>query len=156
MENSISHIFEQYPNKLREDLIPILNDIQQEFGYLPEQALQEVSAFLSLSVNKVYGVATFYDNFRFVRQGKFHIRVCTGTACKMENASVLVTELEKQLKINPGQTDPDFAFSLEVVSCLGGCSAAPVIEVNGDYFIEFKATDLKFILSQLRAKVELL
>jgi len=156
MRKKLAHILDRFPNKLREDLIPLLSDIQSEFGYLPQDAIVEVSKYLSISLNKVYGVATFYDTFWFSPKGKFHIKVCNGTACKIENSTLVISEIEKQLKINAGHTDSEGNFSLEIVSCLGGCAQAPVMEINQEFHIRIKISELKYILAQCNAKAEMI
>jgi len=156
MGANIKDILAQYPNKLREDLIPLLGSIQEELGYLSEDSILQVSNHLSISVNKVYGVATFYDSLRFAPQGKFHIRVCNGTACKIDNSPAILAELQRLLKIKPNETDKEGLFSLEVVTCLGGCGVSPVVEINGMYYPSIKASSLKSILEKYRAKADLL
>lgn len=152
MESNLKHIFEKYPNKQREDTITILQNIQNDFGYLSEEHIIAVSRYLNISVNKIYGVATFYDNLRFAPKGKYHIRICNGTACHVGGASVLLKELIKHLEIEPGETDKDGFFSLEAVSCIGACGLAPVIEVNGEYHANVGLYDIKKILDIYREK----
>ncbi|MEE4177266.1 MAG: NAD(P)H-dependent oxidoreductase subunit E [Bacteroides sp.] len=152
MPPSIDSILERFPNKQREDLIPMLQEIQDEFGFLSEEIINHVGAYLSISVNKIYGVATFYDNFRFGPTGRFHIRLCHGTACHVAGASTFIQELEKQLKIKSGETDKEGLFSLEVVSCVGACGLAPIIEINGEYFTQLTSEKLNDILQSFRIK----
>lgn len=152
MQPSIESILEKFPNKQREDLIPLLQKIQDEFGFLSEEIITRVGAYLSISVNKIYGVATFYDNFRFGPVGRYHIRLCHGTACHVAGSSTLLQELEKQLKIKSGETDKEGLFSLEVVSCVGACGLAPLIEINGEYFTGLTLARLNEVLDSKRAK----
>lgn len=152
MPPSINAILERFPNKQREDLIPILQEIQDEFGFLSEEIIYRVGQYLSISVNKIYGVATFYDNFRFGPSGKYHIRLCHGTACHVAGSSTFIDELEKLLKIKPGETDKEGLFSLEVVSCIGACGLAPIIEINGEYFTRLSPNNLNDIIQSFRAK----
>ncbi|MBW6479613.1 MAG: NAD(P)H-dependent oxidoreductase subunit E [Bacteroidales bacterium] len=150
MDPKLSSIFESFPNKQRDDLIPLLHKIQDQFGFLSEELIIEVGKYLDISVNKIYGVATFYDNFHFGPRGKFHIRLCNGTACHVTGSSYILSELEKQLKITDGETDKSGLFSLEVVSCIGACGLAPLIEINDEYFTRLTPESLKEILNHFR------
>ncbi len=111
-------------------LIPILQRTQEIFGYLPRKAMEEISAFLELPESEVYGVATFYDQFRFHPPGKHPIKVCMGTACHIRGASVILESWERRLSIKFGQTTPDREFSLDRVACVGCCALAPVAVVG--------------------------
>ena len=155
MKQSLEHIFENFPNKQREDLIPLLQQIQDSFGYLSEDIIRQVGTFLGISINKIYGVATFYDNFRFGPLGRFHIRLCHGTACHVAGAGTILRELEKLLKIKDGETDKGGLFSLEVVSCIGACGLAPLIEINHEYFMNISLDDITGIIRSLREKDEM-
>lgn len=150
MDPKLSSIFENFPNKQRDDLIPLMHKIQDQFGFLSEELIIEVGKYLDISVNKIYGVATFYDNFRFGPKGKFHIRLCHGTACHVAGSSHILSELEKQLKISNGETDKIGLFSLEVVSCIGACGLAPLIQINDEYFTQLTPDSLKEILNHFR------
>jgi len=152
MKQDLEPIFLKFPNRLREDLIPMLQMIQDKFGYLSKDIIREVGFYLDISVNKIYGVATFYDNFRFGPVGRYHIRLCHGTACHVAGASTLLQELEMQLRIGSGETDKDGLFSLEVVSCIGACGLAPLIEVNQEYFTNLSHENIKNLISQFREK----
>lgn len=150
MDKNLKNIFNQFPNKNREDLIPLLQKIQDDSGFLSEETIIEVGKYLGISVNKIYGVATFYDNFRFGPQGKYHIRLCNGTACHVAGSDSLIRELEKKLHISNGETDKEGLFSLEVVSCIGACGLAPLIEVNGEYHTHLTIKKLNALLDFIR------
>jgi NADH-quinone oxidoreductase subunit E len=150
MELELESIYKFFPNRQRDDLIPMLHKIQEQYGYLSEELILELAEYLDISVNKIYGVATFYDNFRFHPKGKFHIRLCHGTACHVAGATTILSELEKQLKIKNGETDKAGIFSLEVVSCLGACGLAPLIEINNEYFTSLTSGSIKSILDHFR------
>ncbi|TVR40163.1 MAG: NAD(P)H-dependent oxidoreductase subunit E [Bacteroidia bacterium] len=152
MENEIDQIFNRFPNRQREDLIPIMQAIQDVKGYLSEEIIARVGDYLEISVNKIYGVATFYDNFRFGPVGRYHFRLCHGTACHVAGANTLLKELEKLLKIRDGETDKAGLFSLEVVSCVGACGLAPLIEVNEHYHTNITMESLKELVRTLRDK----
>ncbi len=148
----MEHIFEKFPNGRREDLIPILQTVQDEKGFLSEQVIKDVGKYLDISINKIYGVATFYDNFRFGPVGKYHFRLCHGTACHVAGASTLLRELEKLLKVGTGETDQHGLFSLEVVSCVGACGLAPLVEVNDEYYTNISLDSLKELVKSIREK----
>ena len=152
MESDLEHIFKKFPNGKRDDLIPILQAIQDEKGYLSEATIDEVGKYLSISINKIYGVATFYDNFRFGPVGRYHFCLCQGTACHVAGASTLQKELEKLLRITTGETDKSGLFSLEVVSCVGACGLAPLVEVNDEYYTNITLESLKELVRTIREK----
>ncbi len=156
MESDFQQVFEQFPNKRREDLIPLLQHIQDIHGFLSEEIIKKVGTYLDISVNKIYGVATFYDNFRFGPVGKYHIRLCHGTACHVSGAGTLLKELEKILRIKDGETDKQGLFSLEVVSCIGACGLAPLLEINEQYYTNITLESLKELLVSFREKENLL
>lgn len=148
----IKKVFEKFPNRRREDLIPLLQAVQDNQGYLSEETISDVSKYLDISINKIYGVATFYDNFRFGPIGKYHIRLCHGTACHVNGSGLLLKELCRLLKITDGECDKNGLFSLEVVSCIGACGLAPLIEVNEVYHTNLTIESLKQIIVSLREK----
>jgi len=114
-------------------LIPILQDIQDEYGWLPEQAFVKTSRQLDIPLVNLYGVATFYNEFRLKPIGNYHISVCMGTACHVQGAPRILSELERKLEIADGEITPDEKYSLETSSCFGCCAIAPAIMVNGEY-----------------------
>lgn len=115
----------------RDELIPILQDIQDVFGYLPSDAMREAARFLRVPEAVVYGVATYYAQFYLTRQGKHKIKICQGTACHVRGARRIMDAVTRKLGIGPGETTPDYRFSLERVACFGSCALAPVVVVNG-------------------------
>ena len=133
-ENSIDSIIEKFPDIRQESLIPLLQVIQDTNGYITEDAISKIGKHLNISTSKIYGVASFYNQFRFSPKGKYHIQVCYGTACHVLGASTVLKELEKILKIKDGETTKDGIFSLEVQTCIGGCGQAPVIAINGNFY----------------------
>jgi NADH-quinone oxidoreductase subunit E len=116
--------------KERENLIPMLQEIQDRFLYLSPEAVQAVADHLELSENDVYGVATFYAQFRFVPPGLHHIKVCEGTACHVRGSDRILDAISRSTGLEPGQTSDDGAFSLERVACFGSCALAPVVVVD--------------------------
>ena len=111
-------------------LISLLQDVQEEFGFLEEDALSAVADALNLPLSQLYGVASFYSQFYFEPRGKHVIRVCTGTACHIRGAPAIQAKLEEELGIRAGETTEDLAFTLETVNCVGCCALAPVVTVN--------------------------
>jgi len=143
-----SKIFENYQPNDRSTLIPLLQDVQNIYGYLPENALRDVSDFVKIPLSRVYGVATFYNQFRLMPLGENIIRVCRGTACHVKNSANMLFALESELGISAGQTTRDKKFTLEVVNCIGACSIAPVILVNDDYHGKISVKDIPKILKK--------
>ena len=156
MNTKINTILQRFPNARREDLIPILQEIQEEAGYLSEEAITRVGAFLGLPTGKIYGIATFYNQFTFLPRGKYHLRVCRGTGCHVESGTALVREIEKQLKIQEGEISRDNLFSYEQVSCMGACSKGPVLSVNDIFYTGITPADIKTIIQSTRKKEETL
>ena len=115
-------------------LIPILQDIQEEYGYVPGVAIATIAGRLGISGDVIYGVTTFYSQFRFNPPGRHHIKACLGTACHVRRGSMLLEAIERRLGISHGETTPDGLFSLEKVACLGCCALAPVIVVDDQVF----------------------
>jgi NADH-quinone oxidoreductase subunit E len=122
-------ILGRYPEEPRA-LISVLQDIQLHYRYLPRVALERVAGALRVPLANIYGVATFYKAFSLTPRGERELRVCTGTACHIRGAPLILGELTKRLGIRPGQTTDDLAFSLEAVNCVGACALAPVVVVN--------------------------
>jgi NADH-quinone oxidoreductase subunit E len=151
---STESIFPNYPDATADDLIPILQDIQYEEGFLSEEAVREVSSFLHLPASRIFGVATFYNQFRFTPTGKFHISVCRGTACHVLGSATVLEEIEKKLKIKAGNTTRDGLFSIEVVACIGACGLAPVIAINGEFHAKVDRNSIHKIIDDLSAKTE--
>jgi NADH:ubiquinone oxidoreductase subunit E len=116
---------------MRGATIPVLQKAQEELGYLSEETISEIAEFLGLTKNEVYGVATFYAQFRFERQGEHTIKCCQGTACHVQGGKRIMEAIEQELKLEPGQsTTSDYKFSLERVACFGSCALAPVMVVD--------------------------
>lgn len=144
------YIIEKYPKFERSNLIPILQDVQEECGFLPEKALKEIAIHLGIPLSSVYGVATFYNQFRLTPLGKNIIRVCRGTACHVKNSANILTALENELGICAGQTTRDKLFTLETVACIGACSLAPVININDEYYGRISIKEIPKIINKYR------
>jgi NADH-quinone oxidoreductase subunit E len=133
MSSAVEDVLGRFAGSGREHLIPILQAVQEADGHLSREAVMAVSRHLDLPPSKVFGVATFYNQFRFQPKGRFHIQVCRGTACHVKGSAAVLESLKRALKIEAGQTTKDGLFSLEVVACIGACGLAPVISVNGEF-----------------------
>lgn len=143
---AIEHILERFSGAKRDSLIPILEAIQDEQGFLSEESIIQVSRFLRLPASKIFGVATFYDYFSFAGAARYRIKICHGTACHVMGSATVIQHLTCELGIQPGKTSRDGLFSLEVVSCIGACGSAPVMMVNDIYFAHTTREDLKRII----------
>ncbi len=151
MEERLESIFSSYEGK-QEELIPILQRMQEEFGYLSEEVMSEISKFTGAPEGRVYSVATFYTQFRFTPIGRNHIMVCRGTACHVRGAPTILEELEKQLGIKEGEVTPDTEFSLETVACIGACGLAPNIVINKNTYGHLTKQRISEIIADLRPK----
>ncbi|MBI5680398.1 MAG: NADH-quinone oxidoreductase subunit NuoE [Methanobacterium sp.] len=142
MEKTLEEILSSY-NGEKSELIPVLQDIQSNFGYLSEESIIEVSKFLNMPESEVYGVATFYAQFRFDPIGRKHIMVCKGTACHVLGASQIIEGIERHLGINEGEVTFDLEYSLESVGCLGCCALAPCAMINDNVESKIGLKDIK-------------
>jgi NADH:ubiquinone oxidoreductase subunit E len=154
MNIDLDVILKKYKQGKREDLIPLLQEIQESQGYISEEAIVKVGNFLGLSTTKIYGLATFYDRFRFFPAGKIQIRICNGTSCFMNGSQALISKMQEETGVLPGQTTRNGIFSYEIVSCMGGCHNGPVINVNGQFHIHVKAEQLPDLLKKLKYIIE--
>jgi NADH-quinone oxidoreductase subunit E len=118
----------------KSDLIPILQEAQESFGYLPAGVMQKVARFLRLPESVVYGVSTFYAQFTFVPTGRKRVSVCRGTACHVRGGARILREVEKRLGIKPGETTADMEYSLETVACIGACALAPTMRIGKETY----------------------
>ena len=128
------------------DLIPILQRVQQKDGYLSEAGIREISEYLGLSENRVFGVASFYSQFRFTAPGRHSIRVCLGTACHVRGGQILAEAVSRELDLLPGETTADGRFALQRVACLGCCALAPVVKIGDRIFGKVKPKDVADML----------
>ena len=128
-------------------LIPVLQETQEAFGYLPEKALIEVSRSLGIPLSKIYGVISFYTQFYLNKRGKNTIKCCLGTACYVKGAKEVINAIRKELSLREEEnTTKDFRFTIEIVRCLGTCFLAPAIMINNDYYGNLTAGDIPKIL----------
>jgi NADH-quinone oxidoreductase subunit E len=118
----------------KQELIPILQETQAQFRYLPAAAMKEIAGFLRMPESTVYGVSTFYAQFKLTPLGRKIIRVCRGTACHVRGASKVLAELESQLGIKAGETTDDLEYTLETVACIGACALAPTMTIDNETY----------------------
>lgn len=133
-------------------LISILQDIQEEYNYLPQEALNIVSKTLGIPLIDIVGVATFYRAFSLEPRGEHLVTVCMGTACHVRGGPNILEEFERKLNINAGETTDDGQFSLETVACLGCCAIGPVVVVDGNYYAQTSIRKVDAILKKHRKK----
>lgn len=146
----IDKILERFPQIKRNALIPLLQAFQDEFGYISERAITRIGKHLSLPTSKVFGLATFYNQFSFSSRGQYHITICNGSSCHMGGSGELVSEVKKMLEINDGETTRDRLFSIEVQSCIGACGQSPVMAVNEKYYSGVGVKEVRAIIKQYR------
>ncbi|MFC2104574.1 NADH-quinone oxidoreductase subunit NuoE [Bacteroidota bacterium] len=147
----IDPIIEKYKNK-KGNLIPILQGTQGLYGYLPREAFIKISELTGLKLSEMYGVATFYTQFRLNPVGKYIIKVCHGTACHVQNATAISEALEDALSIKDGETTEDRMFTLESVACLGCCSLAPVMTIGDDTYGKLTGNQAVKIVKEIKIK----
>ena len=127
-------------------LVSILQDVQGEFNYLPEEALTEVSRGLDISLSQVYSVATFFKAFSLKPRGRHSINVCMGTACHVRGAVKVLDQMEQEMGIVSGETTEDLKYTLETVNCVGACALGPVVMVDGEYIGQMATGKVKPLL----------
>ena len=147
---SVETILEGHPDAGRDHLIPILQEVQAVEGYLSKASIAQVGEQLHLPASKIFGVATFYNMFRFQPRGQNHVMVCRGTACHVKGSKRVLDMVTRSLKLNPGETSRDGLFSLEVVACMGACGLAPVVNINGEFHAKVTPMKLQRILDECR------
>ena len=147
MRERLSPILAPY-RRQRGALIPVLQKVQEELGYLPEEAVSEIAHFFGVSESEVYGVVSFYAQFRFERQGEHTIKVCQGTACHVRGGRRILETVEQEVGIQPGETTEDYKFSLERVACFGSCALAPVMVVDRTVYGRMTTAKARKILTE--------
>lgn len=148
----MNNLFEQFAETLqpykgnKEALITVLQKAQERFGYIPEVAVSQIARSLRVSENEIFGVATFYAQFRFEKPARHNIRVCLGTACHVRGGTRILEAVERELGIKPGETAPDNKFGLERVACFGCCAIGPVVVVDNKVYREMTPNRVKRLL----------
>ncbi|THB71425.1 MAG: NADH-quinone oxidoreductase subunit NuoE [Desulfobulbaceae bacterium] len=149
MEERLQEILAPYKGK-SDALIPVLQEVQAELGYLPEEAMMAIAKTTGVPESHVYGVATFYAQFYFTRRGKNQTKVCTGTACHVKGAARVIEAFERELGIDCGCTSEDFEHTLETVACVGSCALAPVVVVNEEVHGQFQSSSIGKVIEDLK------
>ncbi|MCX6011583.1 MAG: NADH-quinone oxidoreductase subunit NuoE [Chloroflexi bacterium] len=132
------------------NLIPILQEAQGKFGYLPAEAMQKFARFLKLPESTVFGVSTFYAQFKLTPTGKRLVKVCKGTACHVRGGARILREAEKQLGIKQGETSADMEYTLETIACFGSCALAPVMVINKEVYGRMTTAKVGQILAETK------
>jgi NADH-quinone oxidoreductase subunit E len=130
----------------KSEVIPILQQVQQAFGYLPKEAMERIAKFVRVPYCTLFGVATFYAQFKLTPTGKNVVRVCRGTACHVRGGARILKEVEHRLGIKPGQNTPDMEYALETVACIGACALAPTMTINNEVHGEMTAKKVADLL----------
>ncbi len=149
-DSKLLDIFSNFKGE-KEELIPVLQAVQDEFGYLPNDTMAKIAKFTGASESNVFGVASFYAQFRLTPTGKNKINVCRGTACHVRGAPQILEEVERHLGIKEGESTPDMEYSLETVACIGCCALAPVITINDEVFGKLSLKDVAKVLPKMEA-----
>ena len=147
----LEKVFSEY-KPIKDNLIQILNEVQDHYGYVPEHAQKAISEFLKMPLAEIYGVITFYSRFTLKPKGKYNIAVCLGTACFVKGSQKIMDRLKEKLKIEAGETTPDGKFSIEETRCVGACGLAPVFTVNGEVYGKATVQKLDQVLDELNNK----
>ncbi len=146
---TVEEIITDYNPLTLDSLIPVLQDVQKESGYLSANSMEEISAHIGVPVSRVYGVATFYKQFRFAPLSEHVIQVCRGTACHVKGSLAIAEHLQRRLKLNGDGNSPDGRFSVITVACLGACSIAPVIKLDGEFYGHLTPQKLDELIDQI-------
>ena len=149
-QSRVEKVLENYSFAKRDKLIPILQDVQGADGYISKYAALRVARHLNIPASKVYGVATFYNQFRFKPVGKYHIMICRGTACHVKGSAAVLKMAEEVLGIKAGDTSRDGLFSIEIVACIGACGLAPVISINGEFHAKITTDKLRKLVDDIK------
>jgi NADH-quinone oxidoreductase subunit E len=137
-------------NKVQRELIHLLHDAQNKFGYIPAQSIYQISRELKISESEIFGVLTFYKAFTLKPRGKHLITICMGTACHVRGAPMILDEFERKLGIAAGETSEDNQFTLETVNCVGACALGPIAIADGDYHGQMKTREVDEIIKKLK------
>lgn len=149
MGEQLAEILNPYRGE-RGTLIPVLQKVQESFGYLSQEIVSQIAKFLKVSESEIFGVASFYAQFRFTRPGEHSVKVCLGTACHVRGGVRILDTLQRELGIEPGGTTEDYKFNLERVACFGSCALAPVAVIDDKVYGRLTTTKAKEILDQYR------
>jgi len=152
VQDKLEEIFSRYKGE-KQELIPILQETQAQFRYLPAAAMREIARFLRMAESTIYGVSTFYAQFKLTPLGKKVIRVCRGTACHVRGSAKVLAEIEKQLGLKAGETTEDLEYTLETVACIGACALAPTMTIDSETYGKMTTKKVAEVLG-VRSKAE--
>ena len=144
----VKKIIANFNNNLKSNLITMLQQTQDEYGYLPKPVLKEISKLTDIPLNRIFGVVTFYSQFTLIPRGKYAIRVCNGTACHVKGVEDVKQIIKDMLNVEEGQTTSDSLFTLETVACFGTCFLAPVMMIDERYFGELTTKKVPEIIEK--------
>ena len=150
-DEKMEKILSKY-EKDKSNLIQILNEVQESYGYIPKQAQLDISEYLDIPMAEIYGVITFYSRFSLEPKGKYNVAVCLGTACYVKGSEKILDKLKEKLGIDVGQTTPDGKFSIESTRCIGACGLAPVFTINGEVYGKATPELLEKVIEELKTK----
>lgn len=148
IKEEIQEIMQKYKIE-KDNLIPILNEVQEKYGYIPKIAQLEISNYLQIPMAEIYGVVTFYSRFTLEPKGKYNISVCLGTACFVKGSQKILERLKDRLGVEEGQTTVDGKFSIDTTRCVGACGIAPVFTVNDEVYGRATVKKLDEVLDKL-------
>ena len=148
IKEEVAEILKQYKID-KDNLIPILNDVQEKYGYIPKTAQLSISEYLKIPMAEIFGVITFYSRFTLEPKGKYNISVCLGTACYVKGSQAILDRLKDRLKIEEGKTTADGKFSIDTTRCVGACGIAPVFTVNNEVYGHATVKKLDEVLNEL-------
>ena len=151
VKKEVSEILNQYTEE-KDNLIPILNEVQVKYGYIPKVEQLEIANYLHMALAEVYGVITFYSRFTLVPKGKYNVSVCLGTACFVKGSREILERAKAKLGIEEGQTTKDGKFSLDTTRCVGACGLAPVFTVNDEVYGKATVKKLDEVLDMYMSK----
>jgi NADH-quinone oxidoreductase subunit E len=149
MQDELAEIVAEYEGE-KGALIPVLQRVQEKFGYLREEAISEIARFFRISESEIFGVASFYSQFYFTPRGEHTVKVCLGTACHVRGGERILDEVKRELGVESGGTTEDYKFSLERVACFGSCALAPVMVIDQDVYGRMTVAKAKDILANYR------
>ena len=149
--NKLNAIIDQHRHE-KWGLIPLLQDVQEEFGFIPPETIEPIAAALNLFPSQVQGVITFYSGFSLKPKGKYVCKVCRGTACHVKGGRSILKLMKQELDLKEGETSEDYQFTLETVACLGACFLAPTMMINHDYFGKLSPPKVTSVLGEYRKK----
>ena len=147
----LENIIESYPSVSSSNLIPLLQQIQDAYGYLSKAVLMEMSKRTGIAASRIYGVATFYEQFYFEPRGRHTVKCCRGTACHVREGTKVIDAIKAQLNLQEGETTEDKEFTFETVACLGVCALAPVMVIDSTYYGQMTPGRVKTVLAELAA-----